>query len=441
MLKKLKEAFCDKKSISSILLISMITCSLNKMKGMEFKMKKYNKELINQYINGEDIVEYSINELEGDKDFMIQVINISNDYRFYNLCSDEVKLDYEFIKYLILKFKENIKFICLVADEFLGKSEDDFAKTELTLIMRDLTKGDETKHIEYCVAAESMYCVKRLEVEFCKGLEKDEQFSEEIGMGFWFIFDLYNGSDIILNFYIGKIIKDIFSENELDLENLLHNNFKSKEEINDMGINNFIVRFIERYDPMLSSYLSANIGYLSELRLDIQKIQNNWENYNNDKEYQKYSEAIEQVYKYWDNYVIFDGKTSVEKIMYYVADELGIGENIRKYDYKVSDDVIRDLEEQSMEAMEDYYVEIPHCIDDLNPWINKNEFEIEEDIKTLINTDVETRKHYANVKRILIGVLFGDGSYQLIGDKTDNKKIKGRLLKLDFSQKNNQENN
>ena len=45
-------------------------------------MKKYSRGLINKYINGEEIIDYNIEELEDDKDFMMQVISISNDCNF-----------------------------------------------------------------------------------------------------------------------------------------------------------------------------------------------------------------------------------------------------------------------------------------------------------------------------------------------------------------------
>ena len=59
-------------------------------------MKKYSRELINRYINSEDITIYDIDELENDKDFMMQVISVSGDNNFYNLCSDNVKCDYDY---------------------------------------------------------------------------------------------------------------------------------------------------------------------------------------------------------------------------------------------------------------------------------------------------------------------------------------------------------
>ena len=374
-------------------------------------MKKYNRDLISKYINGEEIIDYNIEELEDDKDFMMQVISISNDYNFYNLCSDKVKLDYDFIKYLILKFKNNINFICDVANEYIEKTEDDFARTELALIMRDLTKNNEEVNMEYKVLTETIYSGKRLEIELCKAKENDEQFSSEIGMGFWFIFDLYNGSDIILNFYAGKIIKDVFLEYDLNLEDILHNCFRTKEQVNAMGINNFMVKFIEQYDPMLASYLSANIGYLSDFKEDIQKIQNNWDKYNRNKEAEKYCEAIEKSYEYMEE---ADSVMGVVSTIYYVANELGINEKIKKYDIGMTqefyEDIMSELNEPLVEGME-------------------------EDFTTAtINSNLEERKHYINVKRILTGIIFGNGSYQLIGDKTDKKKVtgKGKILKLDL---------
>ena len=50
-------------------------------------MKKYSKELINKYIKGEDIENYQIEELENNKDFMIQVIKET--YRGFGFSSIE----------------------------------------------------------------------------------------------------------------------------------------------------------------------------------------------------------------------------------------------------------------------------------------------------------------------------------------------------------------
>ena len=88
-------------------------------------MKNIDASLIEKYINGDDLGEYSIEQLENDKDFMTSVINYTNDVKMYSLCSDELKKDYEFVKYLVLKFKNNPDYITKIADYYFGNSDID----------------------------------------------------------------------------------------------------------------------------------------------------------------------------------------------------------------------------------------------------------------------------------------------------------------------------
>ena len=99
-------------------------------------MKKYNNQLIMDYINGNDIEDYDLDELENDKLFMTKVIDFSNDEKMYNFCSEKLKKDYEFIKYIILKFRNNIEFITEVADYFLDNTDTDYERTELLIIIQ-----------------------------------------------------------------------------------------------------------------------------------------------------------------------------------------------------------------------------------------------------------------------------------------------------------------
>jgi hypothetical protein len=365
-------------------------------------MKKYDGNLINKYINGDEIINYSIDELENDKDFMMQVISISNDCNFYNLFSDEVKMNYEFIKYLIFKFKYNINFICKVADDFLEKNEDEFCRTELILIMKDLTKNNENTNIDYNILADTIYSSKRLEIELCKLKEMDEKFSQEIGMGFWFIFDAYNGSDIILNFFAKKIIEDIFIEYDLDLEEILHSIFKSKNQINVQGINNFMMKFIGVYDPMLSSYLSTHLDLLKEFHKKINKMQENWSKYDNKSEREKYILMLERVHDYMEENM-FESAFCETDVIYYIGKQLGINDKIFEYD----------------QISEEFYHDI---IDGLD-----NDF-----YDFTLNNDFLSRKNYNNVRKIIVDTLFrkNDKSIKSNQKNTNEKKGKCKILKI-----------
>ena len=54
-------------------------------------MKFYNKKLVFDYVVGNDLDDYEIDELENTPEFMIEVIKYTQDKKMYNFCSDNVK--------------------------------------------------------------------------------------------------------------------------------------------------------------------------------------------------------------------------------------------------------------------------------------------------------------------------------------------------------------
>ena len=315
-------------------------------------MEKYNIKNINDYIKGEKVEGYSIEELENDKEFMMLVIKKTNDKNFYKLCSEGVKKDYEFVKYLITKFKDDIEYICEVADFYLKDLDDEITRIELIIIMTELTKNNKEKNHNYKIILESIFKLKRVKIEMGK-IEQGEEYSREVGMGFIVIFDQYNKNKTILEFYAKRIIEEIFVEYDIDLEKILYNRFKTPEELDKMGINNYIIEFVSYYDPMLSSYLSTNIELMTELKTKIEEIQKKWNLNIKNKEIKKYTILYEKVHEYITNYgsdSILDETT----IMYYVAKQLGITKQLMKYDrmpikYEIDEEFIIDTLRDSFE--------------------------------------------------------------------------------------------
>ena len=106
-------------------------------------MKIYNSKLIHDYINGNDIIDYDIEELENDYRFMMKVIDYTKNKNMYNLCSDEVKKNYTFVKFMIEKFKDDVNFIAKVADYYLDQTNDeDITYNELNIIMDSIVNTD-----------------------------------------------------------------------------------------------------------------------------------------------------------------------------------------------------------------------------------------------------------------------------------------------------------
>ncbi len=367
-------------------------------------MEKYSEKIVEDYINGNDIEEYEIEKLENDRSFMTQVIDLTNDEKMYHFCSDDLKKDYVFVKYLILKFRDNTNFITEVADYFLENTDTDFERTELAIIMRNLTSN--SKINKYQILCETIYSGKRLAVELAKLKEKDDNIANDIGMGFLFIYYSYNSSPIILDFYASMIIEDIFKEYDIDLESYLHSKFKKASQIDEQGLNNFMISFISSYDQMLGSYLCTHLNLLLPLKNKIIKIQNNWDRYIYTEEQARYSEMFKKVEDYIEQ---SDSIFTDTDLVYYIGSKLGILEKIREYDY-VSDDIFDII----LESISEDFVE------------------------ETIRMNFKERIHYNNVKNIMTSILFGkkDDTFSEPSEdtvKTDRPKI----LKFDINSNKN----
>lgn len=81
--------------------------------------------------------------------------------------------------------------------------------------------------------------------------------ADNLGMGFLIIYDSFNSSQIILDYYAKAIIEDIFEEYDIVLEDYLHQRFNTFEKIEKIGIKKYILDFIAVYVKCYSSYLNV----------------------------------------------------------------------------------------------------------------------------------------------------------------------------------------
>ena len=51
---------------------------------------KFNKDLVLDYVYGNDICDYDIEKLENDFDFMLEVLKYTKDSNMYFFCSEEI---------------------------------------------------------------------------------------------------------------------------------------------------------------------------------------------------------------------------------------------------------------------------------------------------------------------------------------------------------------
>ena len=68
------------------------------------------------------------------------------------------------------------------------------------------------------------------------------------------------------------MINDIIHENNKSLEDMLHKQFKTKDEVSRTKLNSFYISFIEKYDSSLASYSGVHLNILDEVIEDSNRI-------------------------------------------------------------------------------------------------------------------------------------------------------------------------
>lgn len=264
-------------------------------------MKKYNIETVYNYMNGEDITDFTLKELESNTNFMIDVINVSNDKNFYDFAEESVKTDYRFVKFIINKFKEDENLITVAADTYIESQDNEQNYIELLIIMCNLVKDKKDKNYKkYKFLLEANYSAKRLQIELGK-LKIDKEASDNLGMGFLSIYDSFNSSQIILDYYAKAIIEDIFEEYDIVLEDI------SKQ---------------------------------------LNEIKNNWNKYIEIKERTKCNEILNKVHEYMEYEAVDYYSLNETTLLYLVATNLGIEKTLLKYD-SISEEYYQGIMEEA----------------------------------------------------------------------------------------------
>lgn len=265
-------------------------------------MKKYSQKIIYDYITGNDIIDYKIDDLEDDYEFMLQVLEYTKDKNMYQFCSDKVKKNYEFVKGIIQFFKNDKKFIKEIADEYLEKNNKkqsfDYDCVELNIIMKDIDNNQKNDDYDiYYISTNIFYQYFLAQIEAYYRVNESDK--NEYGMGFVFAEDLFASNPKIIEYIAKQFITEIFYENEnFTFEELIHNDIKTLEQLQSKKENVYLIEFISKYDRFLSWYVTCHIDLLKEINLNI--IKENWNNFefeNLRRKFDLLQEKMEEIYK------------------------------------------------------------------------------------------------------------------------------------------------
>lgn len=239
-------------------------------------MNKFKKSVVLKYINGEDIERYEIETLENDPEFMMMAINMSGDAKLYNMCSETVKNDYQFLKFFITKFKNNKELITYVVEDYLRVNRCEEEVWELNILMSNFI-DDYNEKIKYILKAKTIFVIYMSLVE--RELKKNLYNNMLLGKGFTFFYNIYPNNENIQYYCASCFINAIFfGEEDLTFEQKLHQIYK-KEDIKKMGENNFLLSFLQAKDPSLFDFTVTHLKLLDEVKKELDRILKHWDAY------------------------------------------------------------------------------------------------------------------------------------------------------------------
>ena len=283
-----------------------------------FKKIVLYKDVVN-YINGDMDLETS-ELMENNTKFMISVIKYTRDKKMYQFCSDRVKKDYDMVKFMVEKFSDDINFISNLADGYISNNktnDDDYTYDELIILMSKVYKEKYPDDFnKYAIKANAFLSFKLFVIE---ELFKDPKIKNNYGLGFG-IFEMdYSGSKIIMDFVAKSLIDEIFyGEERENLEKILHKNYKDYNKITEKGINTFLINYISTFDKSLAGYVSNNIELINSIKKHLERINKNWNKYNENLNNEKIEFFIEKISDFKDNCCFY--KYSIDYIINYIVD-------------------------------------------------------------------------------------------------------------------------
>lgn len=313
-------------------------------------MKKYSKKMLYDYIIGNDLNGYNIDELENDYEFMMQVMDFSKDKKLYDLFDNNLKGNFELVKFLINKFSDDKEFCKKVALNFSTLSEDEKDLFEIDIIMGKLigTNVESLLDNPFYISAKNKYDFLRSSylVEF----RNEKDMKEYFQMGFDIFVDAFVGRENIINYIAENMVDEIFNIENKSVEELIHSYFKSKQKIGKIGIVNFILRYIEKHDITLSRYLQTNIKLIDNIKNEIEKAYINFDIYNEKKNNQLISWMID----YLINYTLETSYLSGSQLIKYISKDLGINSPLIDKELEDYDDLLDEYDYPSCQNDKEY---------------------------------------------------------------------------------------
>ncbi|MBR1413291.1 MAG: hypothetical protein IJ574_01305 [Bacilli bacterium] len=242
------------------------------------KNYKLDRLMIYNYITGN--LDGNIKKvLENDPKFMMKVISITQDKKYYDYASIDVKNDYYFIKNILDIFSNDIEFLEDVISLFASTRNSinvyliDIYIQFSNILIKNNTNRKYNFEISYYREQIAVFygCIK----EFI--FESEEKM---LGKGFGYILYTFDECEDVIKYFANHFLSEIFFKNQdYTFSDIVHKNFKKYDDLKKYGIKKFILDYIAREDIILADYLLANIDLIKSIEEQMISLEKNWQMY------------------------------------------------------------------------------------------------------------------------------------------------------------------
>ncbi len=351
-------------------------------------MVNISEKLINDYINGNDIDLYTLEELENDMNFMKAVIAKTKDKKMISFCSDDLKYNPEFVMFVVKRFSNDKKFIYDYSLECLRKmlkdkryNRNNLLVVQFCLLMIKLI-NDPNDDLIFQLPLGFIYKYYMNQLIIAKAMNPGQE--NAFGYGFYFIYDAFNSDEEVTNYFAMRVLKDIMNEHGDELTKYLHKEYKRFEDIKNISF--ICMNYLQGYDDMLISYLSGHIKPFNDVMGSFfRRLKNRWSSYDEYVDFDKYMNMFDKVHEFllgFYDHLDFDESD----VLLYMGKRLGIIDKVIKYDFSSSNVGAEYL----------------------------NEFnEREEEFNSFFTTSLTGKYIYDKLEDIITETIFGNGNSML----------------------------
>lgn len=244
-------------------------------------MKK-REELLEDYLDGKISNSSTLNELYNDSSFMKLLILKTRNPNYYNLCSDNLKRDIDFVLFLTRIFEDDLNLLFSMIYGYTRYCDERDPKyPELLYKINGYLKNfNNNFDITYFMLYKSkiiwFFEIKQDKINYFLE-DQSEKYQKENSFGFSIMQYFYNDSKETQMFFAEHYLEKLFYE--YDFENYIHKKYQSLDALNSVGINTVLSDYVKSFDEGLYEFVLVRPELLKSGEIKLLQIKDNFDEF------------------------------------------------------------------------------------------------------------------------------------------------------------------